>query len=201
MTVSLYYKISPLKTSSEIKDYLDSIGLQMFNCFFNDPYTGEDAYFIIAYIIRAYDQDSPFIIARADRRQEKNDICDSLKMPEYIRTWVTELELEDVRNIIVEYVDKFAGEEYRNYLFNKMQLDDLRKMITKKESKDADKQFSIKDHTALIRETNRLAKEIEAIEKILKDRISYNHMVKDEVAKARKKTQSGVKMENSEHIK
>jgi len=201
MTVSIFQKILPLKTSSEIKDYLDSIGLQMFNCFFNDPYKGEEAYFIIAYIVRAYDQDSPFIIARADSKAEKNDICETLKMPEYIRTWVTELTIEDIRSTIVDYVDKFAGEEYRNYLFNKMQLDDLRKMITKKESRDSDNQFSIKDHTALIRETNRLAKEIESIEKILKDRISYNHMVKDEVAKAKKKAPNGVKMENSEHIK
>lgn len=201
MTESIYTGIHKATNLSELRAYLDSINLTIFNIFFNnEQYPKEEPYWIISYIVHAYSQESPYLIAHADAHREKFDICQRLNMPEYIQGWVLHLEKPEIRIALIEYIKHFAGEEWRNLQFAKIQYRDMEEMITGKKFVGEDGLFDIKRHSDAVKEVTRLAKFIDNMEKELKSRSTHINIVKEEVRKATRKHGTGANMENSEHI-
>jgi hypothetical protein len=202
MTESIYAGIHKAKNLIELREYLDSINLTIFNIFFsNEQYSKEEPYYIISYIVHAYCQESPYLIAHADAKKEKFAICQKLNMPEYIADWVLELEKIEIRTAIIDFIKYFAGEEWRNLQFAKIQLRDIEEMITGKKFVGEDGLFDIKRHSDAVKETTRLSKFIDSMERELKGRSTAINIVKEEVQKAARKHGKGANMENSEHIK
>lgn len=202
MTTSVYNNVQKTQNLKDLRAYLLSINLLIFDSILSntEEYPGETAYYIIKYIVLAYSEDSPYLIAHADNHREKADICERLQMPEYIRTWVLQLTKPAVRSCIVQYVKHFAGEQWRMLQFSKIQLRDIEEMITEKKFVDEDGLFDVKAHAEAIREANKFAKLIDSIEKEIKSRTSSIHIATEEVKKVRRKAGSGANMENSEHI-
>lgn len=202
MTTSVYNAVSKTKSLSELRGYLLSINLTLFDKLFSDTeeYSGDAPLYIVKYIVTAYSEDSPYLIAHADNHREKRDICERLKMPDYIADWVLTLSKPEIRSCIVQYIKHFAGEQWRVLQFSKIQLRDIEEMITDKKFVDDKQLFDIKAHAEAIKEASKLAKIIDAIEKEIKSRSATIHIATEEVKKARRRAGSGANMENSDYI-
>lgn len=202
MTESIFPGVTNTKNLKELRGYLNEINIQLFNPILeHSDYKGEDPFYIITYLVYAYTQESPYIVLHADSYKEKQGICERLQMPEYLRGWVLNLSKADIREVLISYIDYFAGEQWRNLQTMKIQLMDLEGMITGQKFKDKEGIFDPKKHMAAIDQSAKLAKKIEDIEKDLKGRTQYITIAKDEIAtKKARKLGRGAAMENSEFV-
>lgn len=201
MTTSILNAIISNKIDQNgLKDYLKSINLNIFNEIIG-TYKIEESYLIIMYILYAFSEESLWLIVRANSEKEQQAICDTLQMPEYIQAWVLTLpeQKPEIRTAIIEYLEYFAGEVWRNLQYLKMQLRDIQKIITNKDSQDKKGEFSIKKHMDCIKESNRLALLIDNMEMEVKSRCQYVNTNKDSVKKPSKQGR-GISIENSELI-
>lgn len=192
------------KTSDALHEYLYSLNVDLFDDIFTS-YTKEEPYYIIMAILLMYSQESPYLIVHSDNEKEKEAICAKLNMPEYIKGWVIEMAgvHHRIRSTIVSFLEYFAGPEWRNLQFLKIQLADIEKIITNKESTDDKGAFSIKDHMSAIRESTRLSTTIDKMEKDIRSR--DKHMFIEEVKSTRKysnkrEINKGGNIENSRQI-
>lgn len=203
MTVSILDNVisQKIKTTEGLRDYFGSINLLLFGNILSG-YEKEESYYIVMYILYAYSEESPYLINRANSEKEQQAICTRLQMPEYIQGWVLVLppEKPNIRTAIIDYLEYFAGELWRNLQYLKMQLRDIQKIITNKESTDKGNTFSIKKHMDCIKESNRLATLIDFQELEVKSRCKYVSIGKNEAKKAVKQGQ-GIGVENSLLIK
>lgn len=202
MTTSVFDRIKATNNLTELKECLLYMNLLIFDSILSntEEYPKETAYYIIKYIVLAYSEDSPYLIAHADNHREKSDICERLQMPDYIRAWVLQLTKPAVRSCIVQYVKHFAGEQWRVLQFSKIQLRDIEEMITDRKFVDEGGLFDVKAHAEAMKEANRLAKLIDTIEKEIKARGASVHIAVEEVKKVRRRAGSGANVENSDYI-
>lgn len=166
------------------KEYLTTINLTIFDNLI-DKYKNE-AHQIILYILCAYDEQSPLVIARQDSKAEQDGICEYLNIPEFKRKKLIELQDSYVRLAVTDYVTRFAGEVYRSLMFMKIQLQDYQLAITNnqyyiiRDDKDSSEEGAAKKEEILLdwkekgkaqQQCNILAKQIEALEKEIKEKV------------------------------
>lgn len=156
------------RDTDSIQEYLIEHNITIFDTIFAS-YKEEEPYYIIMAILFMYSTESPFLIVHSDHAKEKHNVCRRLDMPEYIEDFITSMDAP-IRHAIVDYLEYFAGAEWRMLQFLKIQLDDIQEIITRKKSTDKDGAFSIKEHMACVREAKRLAADIDKMEKDIKVR-------------------------------
>lgn len=167
------------------KEYLHTINVLVFDNIIA-KYTPQEAHQIILYILCAYDEQSPLVIARQDSKAEQDGICEFLNIPEFKRKALIELKDSYVRIAVTDYVTQFAGEIFRSLMFMKIQLQDYQLAITNKqyytsredknssgegEAKLVEFVFDFKEQSKAQTQCNILAKQIEALEKQIKDKL------------------------------
>lgn len=169
-----------------MKTYFTSIGLSIFDTILSreqvDPIVETSLWEaeiknIILYIVVAHSEDSPLLILRRDAKEEKVAIFEYLQIPEYQRPRLANMEDEEVRAATTQYLQEFAGYEFRNLQFMKMQYADWDLAITNRAftttDDDGKAKFDIKEQMKAVMETRRLSKEIEKIERELQGRTKY----------------------------
>lgn len=140
----------------------------------------------ILFILTAYSEDSPLVILRRDAKEEQEGICEYLNMPEYMRRPLIDLTDQTIRTTAVNYLEQFAGPEFRNLMFCKIQLNFYEKSITEQafkikrteKSKDGEGEiyseiFDQKEHGKAIKEARQLSKDIATQEKEIKNQFVY----------------------------
>lgn len=188
MTKSILNDILSIREGSpeDLQYYLRSINLTLFDPIFHNSQNLQEAKQIILYIVVAYSEDSPLVILRQDAKEEKQSICEYLQIPEFLRENLTNLLTPEVRKAATQYLEQFAGQEFKTLMFMKVQLNDFERDITNrefKESKVTGKDgegkdiiqfyYDIKEHGKSVSESLRLAKSITALEKELKSQSTY----------------------------
>lgn len=166
------------KTLTEIEDYLKTINLTIFNAIIS-KYNEMESKQIILFILCAYSEDSPLLILRQDSKEEKEGICEYLRIPEYLRPNLYSLLDEEIRKATTGYLTQFAGPLFRSLMFAKIQYDDFELGVTNRsytikttkkegEAETTTELFDIKEHGKALAEMSRLAKNIDALEKQIK---------------------------------
>lgn len=187
----------------KLREYLSSINVTIFDNLI-EKYK-EEATQIILYILCAYDEQSPLVIARQDSLAEQNGICEYLNIPEFKRTDLINLKEHYIRSAVTEYVTQFAGATFRSLALKKIQLRDLELAITNREyytevpgkaeeegeEKKVIFKYDWKEHGLAIRQHNQLAKDIEIHEKEYKDRAKRMEGIEDLKSYSREGIETG----------
>lgn len=190
------------KGTEKINDYLQTIGVHIFDDIISKY--KEEAAQIILYILCAYDEQSPLVIAKQDSKAEQEGICEYLNIPEFKRKQLIELKDGYIRTAVTDYVTQFAGEIFRSLMFMRIQLQDYQLAITnkcyytEKEIKDKfgeveriDFPFDWKEQGKAQTQCNTLAKQIEALEKQLKEKVKRMDGIEDLKDYTRNSKESG----------
>lgn len=175
------------------KEYLQVVNITIFDNLIA-KYTPTEAHQIILYILCAYDEQSPLVIARQDSKTEQDGICEYLNIPEFNRKKLIELQDSYIRIAVTDYVEQFCGEIYRSLTFMKIQLRDYQLAITNKKyyttREDADSSekgeaktiefvFDWKEMGKAQTQCNTLAKQIQQLEKELKEKVKRMDGIED----------------------
>lgn len=167
------------------KEYFSTINLTVFDNLIS-KYPPQEVHQIILYLLCAYSEDSPLLIARQDSKAEQEGICEYLNIPEFKRKKLIELKDNYTRIAVTDYVTQFAGEVFRSLMFMKIQLQDYQLAITNKryyiirDDKDSSKEGEAKEEEIVFdwvqqgkaqTQCNNLAIQIEKLEKQLKDKM------------------------------
>lgn len=178
----------------------------------------------VLFILTTYSEDSPLVILRQDAKEEKEGICEYLNIPDYMRDRLINLTDPIVRTATTKYLEQFAGFEFKNLMFMKIQLNDFERDITnrqysssKTESAGEDDNgmaqstityyYDIKEHGKAIAESLRLAKAIHSLENKIKSegRFSAIEDLKEWKMHGKGKTikvgKGGISIENSSLIR
>lgn len=185
MTHSILNDIAQMrgKPLSEWREYFTRINVDVFAPILNEaPETEstkcDQAKDTILFILCAFDETSPMIVSRQDATEEKQRICEFLNIPEF--RWDALVFLKDpiVRRCATDYLMRFAGELFRNYMFMKIQLTDLDLMITNRDfmiDKEVDEEgrkiicsFDVKDYGKAVQQREILSRSIVKIENDLR---------------------------------
>lgn len=224
MITSLLNDILLLKNSPLEKtvDYLRTSGITIFNTIIDSTkYNEKEKHQIILYIFCAYSEESPLIVLRQDSKDEKEQICEYLDIPEINRHNITSFHDQDIRKATTTYLWQFAGELFRNLMFMKIQYDDFDRDITNREftTKEFDEKddsgnsasftvhYDIKEHNKAIAERDKLAKAIFKLETDIKKQIKVYEGIeemrawKDKVKGKWNPSSRGMQMENSTLIR
>lgn len=178
MTHSILNDLMLLRTSP-IQDwfaYLKRINVNTFDEIFSgysegDKNTDSKIKNTIMFILCAFDESSPMVVARQDSKEEKENICELLDIPEYQRHALVYLSDAAIRKATTSYLIQFAGEQFRNLMFMRIQLMDFELMITNKEfvteATDETKRptYDSKDHLKCIQQKEILSRMIDKTEK------------------------------------
>lgn len=183
MTISILNECLLLrkKKPEDLREYLSRINLTIFDDIWDtmDPLPAQQA---ILFIVCGYSEDSPLLILRQDTKEEKIGICEFLNIPEFSRGDLMNLKTSAVRRAATEYMQQFAGPLFRSLMFMKIQYNDLELDVTnraaavkKTEVKDdvstTTETFDYKEHGKAITEMTRLAREIDKLEKQIRDQV------------------------------
>ena len=203
MTVSILDEViaKKLTTGPQLKEHFQSKNLSIFTPIFESSANDAEAASIILFILYAYTEESPYLIARANSEKEMQSICERLQIPEYIQTWLISLpdEKPQIRKAVIDYLEYFAPEMWSSLQFNKIQLKDMQRIITTKSSTDKHGQFSPQKHMECIKQANYLSTVIDDIYSEVKSKYKYIAIGKDNAIRA-KKSGKGISVENSELI-
>lgn len=218
MITSLLNDILLLKNQPEEKliDYLKAANLTIFDNIIA-KYTPREYHQIINYIFCAFSEDSPMLILRQDSKEEKEGICEYLQIPEYLCGQLMGLTDSIVKKAAIQYVEQFAGYEFKTLMLLKIQHDDFMRDITnrnfpgpvkKSDGEDEENEkieyyYDIKEHGKALKELQMLAKSITQIEDQLKNKV--RHSAIDEIKDWRHRGKgkniklgtSGISIENS----
>lgn len=180
MTTSILNDCLLLKGQPDkpLSEYFKTINVHTFDNIFA-KYPGIQGDNTVLFLLCAFDELSPMIVSRQDSVEEKSQICEYLDIPEYQRHNLIYLKDKDIRKAATEYMQQFAGEEFRHLMFMKIQLQDFelditnrefstQKITPSKEEGEPDKVeyfYDIKEHGKAISEKERLAKAIYKAEK------------------------------------
>lgn len=172
------------KGTEKINDYLQTIGVHIFDDIIAKY--KEEAVQIILYILCAYDEQSPLVISRQDSKAEMESICEYLNITEFKRLDITGLVDKCVKTAATQYIEQFAGQEFKTLMFQKIQLADMERDITNRDivttvtakGKNGEPDVitvtpNIKAHFSAINGCRQLAHEIEKQEKIMKNKIKF----------------------------
>jgi len=176
----------------KLREYFSSINVTIFDDILSRaPVEGKNTIRtqepkqIVLFILTAYSEDSPLVILRQDAKEEKEGICEYLGIPDYMRSDLINLKDPMVRSAVTQYLEQFAGFEFKNLMFMKIQLSDFESDITNRRyrsesvveaGKDGEGNsiktieyyYDIKEHGKAVSETLRLSKSINALEKEIK---------------------------------
>jgi|GEM_PF-3018727 len=206
MTFSILNDLLLLRNQpfEKTKEYLSTVNLTIFDNLI-DKYKNE-AHQIILYILCAYDEQSPLVISRQDSKAEQEGICEYLNIPEFKRKKLIELQDSYVRLAVTEYVTQFAGEIYRSLVFMKIQLQDYQLAITNnqyyiiRDDKESSEEGAAKKEEIVLdwkekgkaqTQCNVLSKQIEALEKELKEKVKRMDGVEELKDFARESRETG----------
>lgn len=213
MITSLLNDILLLKNSPFEKtvDYLHTTGIAIFDTIINATrYNEKEKHQIILYIFCAYSEDSPLIVLRQESKDEKEQICEYLDIPEINRHNITTFHDQDIRQAVTTYLWQFAGDNFRNLMFMKIQYEDFDRDITNREfttSKDELIYYDWKEHGKAINERDKLARAINKLELEIRKQVKTYEGIeemrawKDKVKDKWKPSSRGMQMENSILIK
>lgn len=168
------------KTVESLKAYFDSIGVQTFTPIYPLP----DAYKIILFILCAYSEESPMLICNQDVYTEKNNICDKIGIPEYMRGTLFRMDQSVIRDAVKKYLLDFASAEFKNLQFLKINLMDVEDILAgklcRKEVKEEEvvitTEFDDVTYRKLLEQSTRLAKDIAKAERELKTAKEYMYI-------------------------
>lgn len=195
MTVSILndililYRASP--DTTKIEDYFRQINVLIFSDIFATSQKRYEANQKIAYILSAYSEDSPMIVLRQDSKVEKENICEYLQIPEFLRKELMDLKDPKVRAATIDYLNAFAGPTFRTLMFLKIQQEFLEQVITRRElsipkvEEDAEGNkftqyyFDFKEYGKAVTEHARIAKQIDMLEKGMKQQIKQMEGIED----------------------
>lgn len=177
------------QTGSELKALLHGINCTVFDEVFAG-FPDMEAKYTIMYILYAYSQDSNYLIMGAAYEREKKGICELLDMPEYLADRLVNLVDNAVRECILSYLEEYSNAEWKNLQFLKMQYSAFQRSITNKEIKDENFQHDVKGSIAATRALEGLSKQIERIESTIRQRYKHMEANKDDVNKAKAKSQN-----------
>lgn len=188
MTTSILNDALLLKEEApdKLQKYFNSIGLDIFDPIFYNSQNIQEAQQKILYILCAYSEDSPLIILRQDSKEEKEGICEYLGLPDFMRKPLMDLSEIEVKKAATQYLEQFAGQEFKTLMFLKIQLADMERDVTNREFttlKEEGKQedgttilrpyYDIKEHGRAQQECRRLSTEIVKFEDSIKSKIKY----------------------------
>lgn len=207
MTVSILNDLLLLKNSppEKTQEYLTSINLNIFDPIFHNTQKLLEAQQKVLFILCAYSEDSPLIILRQDSKEEKEAICEYLQIPDYMRGKLMNLTEPEVRRATTQYLSRFAGPLFKSLMFMKIQYEDFELNITNREfgSKKVDQAgqdgapdmityyYDIKEHGKAIAEHARLGKQIDQLEKQIKQQVKRMEGIEDLKEFARNGKESG----------
>ena len=169
------------KPFEKTKEYLRSINLHIFDDLIDKK--GNEARFIILYILAAYSEESPLIILRRDSKVEGLGICEFLGIPEYLRNDLVDLKEPLVRKAVSDYLIEFAKPLFRVYRFLQIQMRDLEIDLVNRRFRDVldtkDKEegetvqfiWNTKEHSKAQTEYRKLGAELQRLEMELKTQI------------------------------
>lgn len=202
MTISVLNECLLLrkKGPEELRDYLTKINLTIFDDIWDSSASPLEAQQAILFIVCGYSEDSPLLILRQDTKEEKMGICEFLNIPDFRRAELMNLKNTHVRRATTEYMQHFAGPLFRSLMFMKIQHNDLEldvtnrsAAVTKTEVKDEVSTtivtFDYKEHGKAITEMTRLAREIDKLEKQIRDQVKRMEgieEIRDYMASAKK---------------
>lgn len=188
-TMSVYESCLPAKekTAGDLQKILLDINLHIFDTIFQKFDPGE-AHFIIFFILHAYSDDSPWVILGVDWTDEKVAIAERLNIPEYLRSWLIELTNDDIRCVIVDYLDYQVKPDFKLLQLKQMQYAKISSMLIKgmkaKEGEDVDLN-SLFDAN---KELDKLHQTIQKMEEDLRKRYQFFYIGIEEATKADSKT-------------
>lgn len=174
-----------VKSADEVKVFLNSHGIYFFDEIYSaletvneEPkrkFPGESPVSIIKFIVYAYSEDSPYLILRANAKAEKEGICDHLGISEIWRHMLVELDCNVIRKAVTSYLEYFAGIEFKQWQFMKIQYNDLMTMIVNKafhiyEKDKTEPSFDQKSYFEAEGKTERLATRIAKLEGELREK-------------------------------
>lgn len=174
MTISLLNDCLQLKEQpgEKLQDHLRSAGLQIFDPIFHGSQNSYEGKLKVLYILCAYSEDSPLLILRQDTKEEKEAICQYLQIPDYMRSYLFQLKEREVRTATTQYLTQFSGPLFKSYKFLQIQVEDIELDITNrafgiKTTKDevTTEVFDIKEHGKAVTEHSRLSRQLDKLEK------------------------------------
>lgn len=165
---SLLLKGEPLQS---LVDYFTQINLTTFSPIIESGKNDQEKRQTILFILCAYSEDSPMVILRQSGQEEKENICEYLEIPEYMRHALISLDDPIVRQCATDYLYKFTGEMFRNLMFMKIQSEYLEMVVTNRAfatNEEGVIHYDFKEHGKAIAEKEKLARSIIKIENEMK---------------------------------
>ena len=210
------------KTTDELLEYFHSIGLYIFDDIYTAiesteggdrrKFPGDSPKSIILYIVYAYSEDSPMLIIGGNSKKEKEAICNYLNISEIWRHMLMTLECDIIRKAVVDYVERFAGIEFKTWQFMKIQYDDIMSMIINKQffiyakEEDVKPEFDRKGYFEAESKVERLGERITKLEKQMREKAgSTLKLILELQAEAKKDNKKiaakkSLSIENSIHV-
>jgi hypothetical protein len=183
MTISVLNEAILLRNKPPefLREYLSKINLTIFDDVYEAMSTLE-AHQAVLFILCGYSEESPLLILRQDTKEEKIGICDFLNIPDFRRPDLMNLKTPVVRRATTDYLQQFSGPLFRSLMFLKIQYNDLeldvtnraaavKKTETKDEVSTTTETFDYKEHGKAITEMIRLGREVDKLEKQLRDQV------------------------------
>ena len=213
MTTSILNDCLLLKDEDpqKIIDYLKKINLTLFDPIIESIQDPLHLKQTILFLLCAYSEDSPLIIIRQDAKEEKSAICEYLQIPELYHHPLIELSDPLVRQAAIQYLERFAGQEFKTLQYLKIQLADFERDTTARvftTSKDEIIQYDYKEHMKAVTETKRLATLIHQAEEHIKKQENFAAIAQmrewrntGNTAKRIQISKGGLSLENSSLIK
>lgn len=177
-------------------EYFHDINLTTFQPIFEQEKNEEEKKQTILFILCAYSEDSPMVILRQDSKEEKENICEWLNIPQMYHPALVSLADPVVRKCAVSYLQQFAGELFRNLMFMMIQYEYLDQIITNREfftKEEGPIHYDWKEHGKATAEKEKLARSITKIQTELKQqsaRLFAIESMKEWKEKGKNKTKS-----------
>lgn len=182
-------------TPSDFRDFFFNINCILFAPIFN-KYTASEAKIIVLYILYCYSEESPWLILNADSIDQKNHIANTLQLPEYLRSGVINMEDDEVRGCIVDWLDFQGKKEFRLLKIKETQYEVISNSLIK--TIDPGK---MKDFIEMSKYSDTLQAEIKNIKERMRVEYEFIYINKEQAESVGKaKSQTG-NVENSQWIK
>lgn len=203
-------------SAGEMHEFLHSRGIRVFDEIFDCMENGEKKFpgqspkSIVMYILLAYSDDSPMVIAHANAAKEKTIICDKVGVPEVYRHMLINLEDHAIRDAVISYLEDYCSIDFRELTFLKMQRDTISKMIAQesffKEIAEGKVERDVKGYFDALSRHDRLSEKISSKEEQLRQRYVHRFTpeltaAKNTVKEKNKVSRRGVSPEHSGWIK
>jgi hypothetical protein len=140
-----------------------------------EAFKGQEAAFIIFYILFAYSQDSDFLIMGIDSLEEKKAIAEFVGLPEYLYAQVVNLKSSVVRGVALSYLDKQGSREFRHLQLMKDMYEQALSSLFSEATVD------IKSMSEVRKITESLLKDIQEYENKLRSEYKFIYDNKEEL--------------------